>query len=71
VKVSFAPLDRLSTWDEVRSAIAVASQGVFAFVGDSDDLREADADFSGGARNLLENDMWLAIVREMPYSKSN
>jgi hypothetical protein len=51
--------------------MSVASQGVFAFVGGSDDLCEADADFSGGACNLLDDDMWLAIVREMPYSKRN
>jgi hypothetical protein len=71
VKISFAPLGRLSTWDEVRSAMSVTSQGVFAFVGATDDLREADAGFSGRACNLLEDNMWLAIVREMPYSKRN
>jgi len=67
---SSAPLDRRSTWDEVRSAMSISSQDGFA-AGDSNDMCNTDADFSGGASNLLEDDMWLAIVLEMPYSKSN
>jgi len=63
-------LDRTSTWDEVRSAMSFSSQAGFT-VGDSDDLCEAGTDFSRAPSNLLEDDMWLAIAREMPYSKSN
>ena len=64
-------LDRFATWNEVMCAISVSAEGTFALVRDSDDLREADSDFSGSACNLPEDDMWLAIAREMPDSKSN
>jgi hypothetical protein len=64
-------LDRLATWNEVMCAISVSGEGTFALVRDSDDLREADSDFCVSAWNPLEDDMWLAIVREMRDSKSN
>ena len=64
-------LDRLATWNEVMCAISVSAEGTFALVRDSDDLREADSDFSISACNLTEDDMWLAIAREMRDSKSN
>jgi hypothetical protein len=64
-------LDRLATWNEVMCAISVSAEGTFALVRDSDDLREADSDFSGIAWKLSEDTMWLAIVSEMPDSKSN
>jgi hypothetical protein len=64
-------LDRIATWDEIICAISVSSQSGFTFVGACDDLREAHSDVSGGACNLSEDVMWLAIVSEMPDSKSN
>jgi hypothetical protein len=63
-------LDRLATWDEVRYAMASWSQGAFELVGACDDCRELDPDFTGRARNLSKDIMWLAIVSEMP-SMSN
>ena len=64
-------LDRLATWNEVMCAISVSAEGTFALFRDSDDLREADSDFCVSACNLTEDDMWLAIAREMRDSKSN
>jgi len=64
-------LDRLATWNEVMCAISVSAEGTFTLVRDSDDLREADPDFSISACNLTEHDMWLAIAREMRDSESN
>jgi hypothetical protein len=64
-------LDRLATWNELMCAISASAEGPFALVRESDDLREADSDFSVSACNLPEDDMWLAIVCEMPDSKSN
>jgi hypothetical protein len=51
-------VDRFATWNEVMCAISVS-------VRDTDDLLEAEA------CNLTEGDMWLAMAREMPDSKSN
>jgi hypothetical protein len=64
-------LDRLATWNEGMCAISVSAKCPFVLVRESDDLREVDSDFSGSACNLPEDDMWLAIAREMPDSKSN
>ena len=64
-------LDRLATWNEVMCAISVSAEGTLALVRDSNDLREANSDFSVSACNLTEDDMWLAILSEMPHSKSN
>jgi hypothetical protein len=64
-------LDRLATWNEVMCAISASGEGTFALVRDSDDLREANSDFSVSAYNLPQDDMWLAIAREMPDSKSD
>ena len=71
VKRSFAPLDRLATWNEVMCAISVSNEGAFALVRDSENVREEDSDFSVRACNLTEDDMWLAIAREMRNSKIN
>ena len=57
-------LDRLATRNEVRCAILFASQDAFELVFTYGASREMD-DF------LPEDDMWLAIVSEMPHSKSN
>jgi hypothetical protein len=62
-------LDRLATWNEVMCAISVSAEATFARVHGIDDLREADSDIS--ACDLSEDDMWVAIAREMPDSKSN
>jgi hypothetical protein len=62
-------LDRLATWNEVMCAIS--AEGTFALVRQSDNFREADSDFSVSACNLPEDDLWLAIAREMRDSKSN
>jgi hypothetical protein len=60
-------LDRLATWDEVRSAMSFSSQGASELVGTC----ELDSDFAGRACNLSEDIMWLAIISEMPDSMSN
>jgi hypothetical protein len=64
-------LDRLATRKEIICAISVSDGGTFAPVGDIDDLREANADFSIKVCNLPEDDVWLAIAREEPDSPSN
>ena len=64
-------LDRLATWNEVMCAISFSTEGVLALGGAFNDLREMDSEYSAGAYNLPENDMWLATAREMPDSKSN
>ena len=61
--------DRLATWNEVCRALSFSSQG--APKPACDDFCETNSDFSGIARNLSEDDMWLAIVSEMPDSLSN
>jgi hypothetical protein len=64
-------LDRLSTWEEVRSAMSVSSQAVIAVVGDSDDLHKIDSDFGDIVLKLSEDTMWLAMAGKMAHSKSN
>jgi hypothetical protein len=64
-------LDRLATWNEVMCAISASPGGTFGLDGDSDDWRKADSEFSVSACDLPEDDLWLAIARRMPYSKSN
>jgi hypothetical protein len=65
-------LDRLATWDEVRSAISFPSQGAFELVGTRDDCREMmDSDFIDRLCILSEDIMWVAIVGEIPDSMSN
>jgi hypothetical protein len=64
-------LDRLSTWDEVRSALSFSSQSAFGPVGDIGGPDEADLDCSGVGWKLSEDTMWLAIISEMTDSKSN
>jgi hypothetical protein len=67
---SFAPLDRRSTQDEIRSALSLSAQ-VILLDCNIDDLSAADTDLSPTSSNLIEDDMWSAIAHEMPYSKSN
>jgi hypothetical protein len=69
--VSYIGLDRLATRNEVRYAMSLSSQSAVAFVGACDNLRKMDADFSGSTCNLTEDNMWLAIVSQMPDSESN
>jgi hypothetical protein len=58
-------LDRLTTRNEVRCAISFSSLGAFELVVFCDAFREMNSDF------LPEDDMWSAIVSEMPTSQSN
>jgi hypothetical protein len=64
-------LDRLATWNEVRYALSFSSQCIIEVAGPRDDSGKSDSDFSGRTGNLPEDDMWLAIVSEMPHSKRN
>jgi len=64
-------LDRLATWNEVDRAISVSSQGAFAPVDDYENLRLAYSDSGGIGWELSEDALWLAIIHEMPFSKSN
>ena len=64
-------LDRLATWNEVCCATSVSSQVAFELFCASRDFREIGSDFRGGACNLPEDTMWLAIASEMPDSLSN
>ena len=68
---SSSGLDRFATWNEVMCAISVSTEEVLALGGAYSDLREMDSDFSVRNGNLSEDDMWLALVSEMPDSKSN
>jgi hypothetical protein len=51
--------------------MSVSSQEDFELIGTSRDFREMGSDFRGGACNLPEDTMWLAIASEMPDSLSN
>ena len=64
-------LDRIATWNEVRYALSFSSQCIIELAGPRDDSSKIDSDFSGLTGNLSEDDMWLAIIGEMPDSKSN
>ena len=64
-------LDRIATWNEVRYSLSFSSQCIIELAGPRDDSSKIDSDFSGRTGNLSEDDMWLAIVGEMPDSKSN
>ena len=64
-------LDRLATWNEVLCAMSYSSQCTIEIAAPRDDSSEIDSDLSGRIGNLSEDDMWLAIVSEMPDSKSN
>jgi hypothetical protein len=64
-------LDRLATSNEVRWALSFSPQGAFVLVGNCDDSREMDSDFSGRACNLPQGIVWLAIASEMRDSTSN
>jgi hypothetical protein len=68
---SYTGLDRLATWNEVMRAISVSADDALGLDGACNDLGVIDSDFSGRACNLPDDDMWLAIAREMPDSKSN
>jgi hypothetical protein len=64
-------LDRIATWNEVRYAMAFPSQAPVESDRACDDSMEMDSSASGRACDLSEDDMWLAIAREMPDSKCN
>ena len=68
---SFIGMDRISTWNEVRYAMAFPSRVPFESVGARDDLIEMNSSVKGRVCDLSEDAMWLAIVREMPDSKCN
>jgi hypothetical protein len=68
---SYIGLDRLATWNEVICATSASAEGPLGLGVACNELREMDSDFGGNACNLPEEDMWLAIAREMPDSKSN
>jgi hypothetical protein len=63
--------DRFATLSEVIGAISIMSHGAQVPGGSCNDLRETDSDLSSGTRKLPEGEMWLAIVRALPDSKSN
>ena len=64
-------LDRLATRNEVLSAMSSSSRCTIELAGSRDDSSEMESDFGGRTGNLSEDDMWLAIVSEMPDSLSN
>jgi hypothetical protein len=64
-------LDRLATWNEVRRAIEFSSQDALKLMEAGGDFCDMNSCFSGHARHLPEEAMWLAIVSEMPDSLSN
>jgi len=63
--------DRIATWNEARFAMAVSSQGTLSTKSVRDEFIEVDSGIKDRARNLSEDDMWLAIVNEMADSESN
>ncbi len=68
---NFTGLDRIATWNEVRYAISAFSFGINQSKSVHDDLLELDSDFSDRPEFLSEDDMWAAIVSEMPDCISN
>ena len=64
-------VDRLATWKEVLCAMSASSQCTIELADSRDDFNGMDSEINGGTDNLSEDDMWLAIVSEMPDSKSN
>lgn len=69
---NYIGVDRLATWNEVKRAISVeGALGTQGFGGTRTDLLEMVPDFSEGASDVAEDDMWFEIVRDMPDSKSN
>jgi hypothetical protein len=52
-------------------AISLSMDGVLALSGDCDHWGQMDSDLRRSDCNLREDDMWLAIVREIPDSKNN
>jgi hypothetical protein len=65
VRRSFAPLDRLTTWEDVTCAMLSSSRCTIELAGRRDDSSEMDSDFSGRTGNLSEEDMWLAFASEV------
>ena len=61
----FIGLDRLATSNEVHSAMSCLSPCDIGLVGNSDDFREMDSDFSDRACKVREDSMWLAIASEI------
>jgi len=64
-------LDRLATWNEIMCAITVSTDGIFAPGCACSHLPGLDSDFSGNPCNFPEDELWIAIARDMPDSKSN
>jgi hypothetical protein len=64
-------LDRMATRNEVRLAILFSVRDIFEPVDSCDNLTGMEAAFGGCLYNTAEDRMWLAIVNEMPDSKSN
>jgi len=52
-------------------AISLSMDGVLALSGVCDHWGQMDSDLRRSDCNLHEDDMWLAIVREIPDSKNN
>jgi hypothetical protein len=64
-------LDRLATWNEVIYAMSSSSRWTIEVAAPGDDSGEIDSDSSGRTSNFSGDDLWLALVSEMPNSKSN
>jgi len=64
-------LDRLATWNEVRSAVSFSCQGHFEVVCTCDDCHEVDSDITNRADNFFKDVMLLTIVSEMPNVMSS
>jgi hypothetical protein len=62
-------LDRLSTWDEVRSAMA--SQGASEAGCTPGGYGDVESDFAGCVGVVPEKLMWLALLSERLNPKSN
>ena len=64
-------LDRLATWNEVIYAMSSLSRFAIEIAAPRDDSSEMDSDSGSRAGNLSGDDMWLALLNEMPDSKCN
>lgn len=69
VPESCTGLDRLATWDEVRSAMA--SQVAAEPSCTSGDYGDVELDFAGGINTFPENLTWMALLSERLNPKSN
>jgi hypothetical protein len=70
--VEMKHLDRLATWNEVRTATSFPSQdGPAVLAGCDDLLNQAALHFGGLPGGLPEDMMWLILAAEIADSKSN